>query len=104
MSDKEIRDVVKRAREAKSDTGALEVFTKEREARKTQIAEYKASGKSVPPNAAKLRQRLGFILGFEANPRDLVEHNPALVKEYVDTIERSIVVLKALAEAAERKA
>jgi ParB-like chromosome segregation protein Spo0J len=101
MGDGEIRDVVKRARETKSDSGALGVFATERQARRDQISEYKASGKAVPPNAAKLRQRLGFILGYEANPRELLEHNPALVKDYIDVLERSIIVLQKVVEAQE---
>ena len=58
------------------------------------IAEYRASGKSVPPAAAKLRQRLGFVLSYHEAPRDLIEHNPELVKEYIDQIERSITTLQ----------
>lgn len=95
----DIRQVVTRAKETKSDEGALGVLSQERQARKEQIVEYRASGKSVPPNSAKLRQRLGFILGYEASPRDLVERNPDLAREHADLVERSIVVLRAVAEA-----
>ena len=99
MSVGEINAVVKRARDEKSDQGALAVLAEEKESRRQQIAEYKASGKSVPPNAGKLRQRLGFILGFEADPRELLEHNPALSKEYVEALERSIEVLQSVLKA-----
>ena len=92
LSAKEIGDVVGKMREAKSDAGASAVVASELEARKDQIAEYKASGKSVPPAAAKLRQRLGFILGYKANPRDLVEHNRTLATDHKATIEDAIAV------------
>ena len=98
MSVSEIKDVAQRVRDAKSDQGALEVLNLEKEARKDQIAIYKASGKSVPPTAAKLRQRLGFILGYEDNPKDLLEHNPGLAEEHVAYIDRSIAVLQVLKE------
>jgi hypothetical protein len=94
ISDKEIRELVQKARETKSDEGALDVIAHERQVRKDQIAEYKASGKSVPPAAAKLRQRLGFILGYEQNPRELIEHNPQVAEEYTVMIRKSIKVLE----------
>jgi hypothetical protein len=99
LSAADIRQVVTRAKETKSDEGALGVLSQERQARRDQISEYRASGKAVPPNSAKLRQRLGFILNFEASPRDLVEHNPDLVREHADLIERTVLVLRAAAEA-----
>jgi ParB-like chromosome segregation protein Spo0J len=98
MSEPEIKDVAKRMREAKSDEGAVEIVQAERETRKDQIAEFKASGKSKPPASAKLRQRLGFILAFAENPRELVEHNPNLAKEHADAIERAIIVLQSIAK------
>lgn len=101
MSDKEIKDLAKRMREAKSDDGAIDVVNQEREARKDQIAEYKASGKSKPPASAKLRQRLGFILAFAENPKELLEYNGNLAKEHADTIERTIVVLQNVLKAQE---
>ena len=101
MSVAEIKDVVQRARDTKSDQGALNVLSQEKEARRDQIAIYKRSGKSVPPTAAKLRQRPGFILSYENNPKDLLEHNPGLAQEYVASIDRSIAVLQALRETQE---
>ena len=101
MSIGEIKDVAQRAHDTKSDQGALEVLDKEREARKDQIAIYKASGKSVPPTSAKLRQRLGFILNFEGKTKELIEHNPTLTEEHVALIDRSIAVLQALKDTQE---
>ena len=82
MSGPELRDVIKQMHEAKSDDGAVAVVEEHRTARREQIAEYRASGKSKPPPAAKLRQRLGFILEFEKNPRDLAELNPEVVAKH----------------------
>jgi len=94
MSVSEIKEVVQRARDTKSEKGALDVLAQEREAHQTQIAIYKASGKSVPSMAAKLRQRLGFLLNYENKPIEFLEHNPGLAEEYVATIDRSIAVLQ----------
>ena len=101
MSVGEIRDLSKRVIDAKADDGALVEITQEREARKAQIATYRASGKAVPPVAAKVRQRIGFILGYEDNPQDMLEHNPALAADYRSSIERSIKVLQTVLDAQE---
>ena len=96
MSGAELRDVIRQMHDAKSDEGALAVVDEHRRARREQIAEYRASGKSKPPPAAKLRQRLGFILEFENNPRDLAELNPEVVAKHREQIQRSIAVLQAV--------
>lgn len=101
MGANEIKEVAQRVRDAKSDKGALEILSQEKEARKQQIAIYKASGKSVPPMAAKLRQRMGFIIRFEEDPKGLLEHNPELAGNHVKLIDRSIAVLRALKETQE---
>ena len=93
MSVKEINDLISKMRKAKSDEGASAIVGGEMEARKDQIAEYKASGKSVPPPAAKLRQRLGFILGYKASPKELVEHNRKLTDDHLEAIRETIAVL-----------
>lgn len=99
MGTKEISEIVGKVKEAKSDDKALEVLSSEQAARAAQIAEYKASGKSVPPPAAKLRQRLGFIQGYKMNPRDLIEHNQTLAKNHVQAIDEAIGVLQAIKKA-----
>ena len=96
MTAAELREVIRQMYEAKSDDGALAVVEEHRRARREQIAEYRASGKSKPPPAAKLRQRLGFILEYEAKPADLIEHNPDVNGRHRDEIERAIAVLKAV--------
>ena len=97
----EVKDLAMRTMEPKSDEGAMEVLAKEREVRRPQIAQYKASGKSKPPKSAILRQRLGFILNYEANPEDLKEHNPQLSEEYIGTLQRSVKVLQSIIDAQE---
>ena len=99
LSATEISSVVAKMREAKSDEGASAVVTSEMQARRDQIAEYKASGKSVPPPAAKLRQRLGFILGYKANPKELVEHNQTLAPDHIAAIQQTIAVLSEVVKA-----
>jgi hypothetical protein len=103
MGPSELREVIKQMHAAKSDDGAVAVVDEQRKARREQIAEYRASGKSKPPPAAKLRQRLGFILDFESNPRDLLELNPEVVAKHREAIEKSIAVLQAVLAAAEAK-
>lgn len=101
MSVGEIADVARRARAEKSDSGALGVFSQERQARQSQIAEYTASGKSTPPKAAMLRQRLGFILSYEGNPSELAEHNPTQAQSHIDQAERAIAVLQKMVRSQE---
>ena len=96
MSGGELREVIKQMHDAKSDEGALAVVEEHRKARREQIAEYRASGKSKPPPAAKLRQRLGFILEYESHPRDLMELNPEVVAKHRGEIQRSIAILQAV--------
>ena len=96
MAPGDLRDVIRQMHDAKSDDGAVSVVREHRAARKEQIAEYRASGKSKPPPAAKLRQRLGFILEFEAKPAELVEHNPDVNGRHRDEIERAITILRAV--------
>jgi hypothetical protein len=82
--------------DAGSDEAAVHVVDEHRRARREQIAEYRASGKSKPPPAAKLRQRLGFILDFEAKPGELVERNPEINGRHRAEIERAIATLQAV--------
>lgn len=91
----EISEITRQMREAKSDDGALRVVEEERQARRQQIAEYRASGKSKPPVAAQLRQRLGFILNHAGDPQALAERNPSLMKEHRSVLERAVEVLNA---------
>jgi hypothetical protein len=103
MAPAELREVIKQMHEAKSDEGAVAVVDEQRKARREQIAEYRASGKSKPPPAAKLRQRLGFILEFESSPKELLELNPEVVAKHREAIERSIAILQSVLAAAQTK-
>ena len=96
MTKGELSTVIKEMHDSGSDDGALRVVDEHRRARREQIAEYRASGKSKPPPAAKLRQRLGFILDFEAKPAELVERNPEVGGRHRVEIERAISVLQAV--------
>jgi hypothetical protein len=103
MGPGELREVIRQMHDAKSDEGAAAVVGEQRKARREQIAEYRASGKSKPPAAAKLRQRLGYILEFESRPGDLAELNPDVVPKHRDAIQRSITVLQAVLRAHDAK-
>jgi hypothetical protein len=103
MAPGELREVIRQMHDARSDEGAVAVVDEQRKARREQIAEYRASGKSKPPAAAKLRQRLGFILDFESRPEELVELNPEVVVKHRDAIQRSITVLRAVLAAHDAK-
>lgn len=99
MKPSEISDLARRVKSEKSDTDAMNVISAERAARRDQIAEYTASGRSVPPNAAKLRQRLGFINSFYGDAHSLMEHNPKLVPQYLNEINRAIETLTSVRDA-----
>jgi hypothetical protein len=92
----EINELIKKVKEAGSDSGALELLTKVREDRKEQISEYAAVGKARPAHSSQLRQRLGFVLGFEDNASSLVELNPTLADTHLDVLTRTIDVLTAV--------
>lgn len=100
MTQGELGDVIKRAKEEKSDAGALKVLQEEREVRKDQIQQYKLTNKAIPTAATLVRQRLGFILNnYSGNPHDIVEYTPGKSQEYKDMLEKVIILLeRALAE------
>jgi DNA-binding transcriptional MerR regulator len=91
----EINELIKKVKDAGSDAAALELLSKVRDDRKEQIAEYSAIGKSRPAHSSQLRQRLGFVLGYEDNARALVELNPTLADTHTDVLTRAIAVLTA---------
>lgn len=103
MGQAELRELIRQVREAKSDEGAAAIIAEQRKARREQIAEYRASGKSKPPAAAKLRQRLGYILDFESHPTELMELNPDIIPRHLDAVRRSIAVLQAVLTAHDEK-
>lgn len=89
----EINELIKKVRDAGSDSAALEMLSQVRDDRKDQIAEYSAVGKSRPAHSSQLRQRLGFVLGYEDNVSALVEKNPTLIDAQRDILTRTIAVL-----------
>lgn len=89
----DLNELFKQIRGAGSDEKALEIIAACREERRDQISEYRATGKSRIPIAGQLRQKLGFILNYEANPRELIEHNRALTGTHLDVLERAVTVL-----------
>ena len=89
----EVGDLIKRVRAAGSDEQAMATIEADREERREQIKEFRASGKSRTPVAAQLRQRLGFVLNHEHNPRELVEVNPTLAESHGRILDRVIAVL-----------
>lgn len=93
LSKAEVVDLIKQVRAAGSDDAALALLSEQREARRDQIADFRASGKSRPPTAAQLRQRLGFVLTHQEDPGVLVEHSPTLAPVHRETIQRTVAVL-----------
>jgi hypothetical protein len=91
----EINELIKKVKGAGSDAAAIEMLNHVREDRHDQIAEYAAVGKSRPAHSSQLRQRLGFVLGYEDNARALVELNPTLADTHTDVLTRAIAVLTA---------
>lgn len=102
MTQEETGELLKTIRKAQSDTEALSLIAHEREARREQVAHFKASGRSVPPDSGKLRRSLGFVLGFDGRESELIERNPHLAQEHIDKIEKAIAILEAVADAQEK--
>lgn len=90
----ELSELITRVRGADSDEAAMGLLAKEREVRREQIQEFTASRKSRPSEAAKLRQRLGFILDYEANPARLVERSPNFGPQHRDQLAKAIEILQ----------
>jgi hypothetical protein len=101
LSGKEIDELAKRAREAASDDEAVALIERARLERKGQIEQFVASGKRRPAPSSLLRQRLGYVIGFEARPLELVEQNPDLSEEHESKIRQAMAVLAAVLEAQE---
>ena len=102
LSPGEIAALIRDLKAAKSDDAALTILETEREARRQQIAERKATGKPGKPAApAKLRQSLGFLLGYKGKQlilEEMVEHNPNTRKEHLNQIEDASLLLAQLIE------
>jgi hypothetical protein len=90
----ELSGLIAKVRGADSDEAALKLLADERAARREQIQEFTASQKARPSEAAKLRQRLGFILDFEANPVRLVERSPNFGRQHLDVVAKAIEILE----------
>lgn len=90
----ELGDVITKLRGTQSDEAALLLLDGERKARREQIQEFTATRKSRPSDAAKLRQRLGFIVDHEVNPARLVEKSPNYAAAHRDLIQRAIDILE----------
>lgn len=99
LSPGELRSIVKSVKEAKSDDAAQALINEERAARHDQIAEYIARGKSRPPVAGQLRQRLGFLFGQEGGASAFIERNRDLGVKHEDTVYKAIERLTEIAAA-----
>lgn len=98
LSVTEINEVIKEVKAAGSDEAAMELINQHRADRREQIAEFAAVGKSRPAYSSQLRQRLGFILNYEDNPKALLELNPTMAETHRETVRRAIGVLNAVLE------
>lgn len=99
MAPTELRDLLKSVRESGSEQKATAILTEERESRRQQIAEYKATAKSKPPVAAQLRQHLGFVLRDDIGIDGFVEYNRNQAAKHLETVEQAIGVLRSVVEA-----
>jgi hypothetical protein len=88
-----LRELCDRMQAKGTDEEKLAVVAEERKSREGQIAEFKATGKKVPPASAELRRKLGYVLGFEDNPRGLVEHNKDIAVRHLDQLVKASKVL-----------
>jgi hypothetical protein len=93
LTNNDLRRLIKAVENAGSEEVQLDLVATDRKERRDQIAEYRATGKPRVPTAGRLRQNLGFVLSFEANPRELVEHNRALAEAHKMALERALKVL-----------
>lgn len=101
LTNDELRELIQRVVGAGSDNAALAVLAQERATRREQIREHTAGRKTKPPLAAQLRQRLGFILEYNADPNRLVEHSPNFTAQHLDALRASITTLQAVVAAQE---
>lgn len=104
LSTGDLSDLIGRvhgAQQSGSDDDALRLIEAERAARREQIQEFRARGKAKPAQATMLRQRLGFLLGFEEAPSKLVEHSPSLAGKHMQMIDLSIRLLQRVRTAQE---
>jgi hypothetical protein len=99
MPQKDLAVLIKNIKAAKSDAGAMKILQAEREARKQQIAERKATGGRMKPAfASQLRQHLGFVTRFMDKPENLVEHSPNLWNDHLRIVENAILILQQTAQ------
>lgn len=94
----ELRDLSKRVQEASgSDDEKMALIDAEREARKAQIENYRATEKRRPPLSSDVLKRTRWLEGFTGNISELVDYNPNTGGGYLMSVERAAQVLTALA-------
>ena len=96
----EITALLKAMKAAKSDDAAVKLLDDERDVRREQIAQRRATGgKSHVPVPAQLRQHLGFVVKYcNGQAADAVERNPAFQSEHLRKVEDSILALQQIAD------
>lgn len=87
----EVAEIIREMYAVKDDHIRTAIVEKEREARREQIAGFRASGRSKPPLSSLLRQRFGFILTHD--PAELIERNPNIAQEHLDKTKQAMDVL-----------
>jgi hypothetical protein len=102
LSQEAITSIANKCKQAKSDDGAMIVLMQERKDRKSEIADYKFSGKKKISVSSELRRKLGFVLKRKNRPEDLVERSIAIAYDHLDVMKESISVLCASVEVQER--
>lgn len=95
LDSRALRDLCDRVQAAGTDPEKMAIISEERKSREQQIAEYTATGKKVPPSSAELRRKLGYVLGFEDNPRGLVEFNRDVAERHLQQLVKSSEILQA---------
>lgn len=94
LDSRALRDLCDRMQAVGSDREKVAIVAEERKSREQQIAEFAATGKKVPPASAELRRKLGYVLGFEDNPRGLLEFNRDVAPRHLEQLVKSADIIQ----------
>ncbi len=90
----EIFAAAKEVKETGSDSAGIARIQQLRTENEERIHQRSLTGVAKPPLARQLRQHLGFVLKFANQEAQLVENNPPVIQQHIETLEKSIAILQ----------
>lgn len=98
FNSKEVTTAAKDAKATGSDEGGLDYIRGLRVENNDRIAEKRLTGRGKPPVSRQLRQHLGFITKFAGREQELIETDPSVAAQHIETLNAALMVLTEVAK------